>query len=370
MTATDPGPATTEIDLALGWSQLPAAIDAPLVTATAWQQHRYIDPFGLPELREAIAGWHHRRLGLAFDPVTEVTVLCGVTEALSATFLSLLDAGDEIIVFEPAYDGYARAARLARAVIVPVAVHPSTRAFDPADLRAAITPRTRMIVVNSPVNPTGGIVDRAAMAEILAVCEASDLTLISDEVYEVMIYDGREHHSPLHHPGARDRTILVNSMSKTFHVAGWRIGYTIAPPAVTARIRNAHDGLTYSAASHLQMAAVAGYRLGTDYEQALRADLQRRRDLMVEALRVGRLDPMVPAGAFYVCAGFTATGCADDAEFARELRARFGVAVSPGRNFHQDTAAPADFVRLCFARDDATLHALADRMRGVAEWKA
>ena len=302
---------------------------------------------------------------MAVDPDREVTVTCGATEAMAAVFLALLDPGDEVVILEPFYENYGPDAILAQAtpVFVPL-VAPDWR-IDEERLRAAIGPKTRAVVLNTPHNPTGRVLTRAEVDLVARLVREHDVPyVITDEIYEHIIYAG--HHHPIASwPGMRDRTITISGMSKTFSCTGWRLGWAIAPAALTGAIRKVHDFLTVGAPAPLQAAAAVGLAFDADYYNHLQQDYRNRRDVLCGALQEAGFTFSVPEGAYYVMAGYANISDRPDVEFARWLAADVGVATVPGSSFFRSEGGGRDLVRFAFCKRLATLERAAERLAGI-----
>jgi aminotransferase len=330
--------------------------------------NQYAITWGSRPLREAIAATTPRQFpGLgSIDPETQVTVTCGATEAMIAAMLGLLDPGDEVVVFEPFYENYGPDAILSDATPRYVTLHEPDWSIDPDELRRAFGPRTRGIVVNSPHNPTGKVFSRAELELIAQLCVEHDVIAFTDDIYEHIVYDGS--HLPLASlPGMADRTVSIHSMSKTYSVTGWRIGWAIASPELSLGIRRVHDFLTVGAAAPLQAAAVTALGFGGEYYRNLVADYRARRDLLIPALRQAGFRIHEPAGAYY---GMTdirdlAEPGEDDVAFARRLIEDPGVAAVPGSSFFSDPALGRTKVRFAFPKRLETLASAAERLERV-----
>lgn len=331
------------------------------VTALRSGANQYPPGPGIPELRAAIAEHQRRCYGLAYDPDEEVLVTAGATEAIAAALLALVDDGDEVIALEPYYDSYAAGIAMARGVRVPVQLRPPDFALDPAALRAAVTPRTRLILLNSPHNPTGAVLSPGELAAVAAVAREHDLLVVTDEVYEHLVYDGQ--HVPLATlPGMRERTVTVSSAGKTFSVTGWKVGWVTASPELVAAVRTTKQFLTYVSAAPLQPAVAAALRLGEDYYAGLRAGLRARRDLLVDGLRGLGLDVFVPRGTYFVTADVRPLGWDDGVAFCRMLPHRAGVVAIPSQVFYDDVAAGRPYVRFAFCKRPEVLTEALRRM--------
>ena len=330
--------------------------------------NQYAITWGSRPLREAIAATTPRQFpGLgSIDPETQVTVTCGATEAMIAAMLGLLDPGDEVVVFEPFYENYGPDAILSDATPRYVTLHEPDWSIDPDELRRAFGPRTRGIVVNSPHNPTGTVFSRAELELIAQLCVEHDVIAFTDDIYEHIVYDGS--HLPLASlPGMADRTVSIHSMSKTYSVTGWRIGWAIASPELSLGIRRVHDFLTVGAAAPLQAAAVTALGFGGEYYRNLVADYRARRDLLIPALRQAGFRIHEPAGAYYVMTDIRdlAEPGEDDVAFARRLIEDPGVAAVPGSSFFSDPALGRTKVRFAFPKRLETLASAAERLERV-----
>ena len=329
--------------------------------------NQYAITWGAKALRDAIATstpTHFPAWG-AIDPETMVTVTCGATEAMVAAMLGLLDPGDEVVVFEPYYENYGPDAILSGAVPRYVTLHEPDWAIDPDELRAAFGPRTRAIVVNSPHNPTGKVFSRAELELIASLCIEFDALAFTDDIYEHIVFEGE--HIPLATlPGMAERTVSIHSMSKSYSVTGWRIGWTIAAPDLTVGIRRVHDFLTVGAAAPLQAAAVVALGFPASYYDRLVADYRARRGLLLPALREAgfRLDE--PAGAYYVMTDIRDLTDEDDVAFAMRLIRDPGVAAVPGSSFFSHPQLGRTKLRFAFPKRTETLVAAAERLAQLA----
>ena len=328
--------------------------------------NQYAVTWGAPRLRGALAEEYRSRYGLEVDADRELTVACGATEAMASALLALIDPGDEVIVLEPFYENYGPDAELCGATPLLLRVEPPRFRIDAERLRALVTPRTRAIVVNTPNNPTGRVFDHSELEAIASVCRDHDLLAVTDEIYEHILYEGR--HVPLATlEGMRERTVLVSSASKTFSVTGWRVGWVLAPPALTGAIRKVHDFLTVGAPAPLQEGVAAALEgLGEDYYCGLAADYRERRDVLIAALARAGLRCLPPEGAYYVLADFAELSRADDRSFALELTRRAGVAAVPGSSFFSRPEAGRTLVRFAFCKRLETLHEAGERLARYA----
>ncbi|NNF42714.1 MAG: aminotransferase class I/II-fold pyridoxal phosphate-dependent enzyme [Phycisphaerales bacterium] len=338
----------------------PDFIKDAAIAAVRDGRNQYAPTNGIPELRAAIAAHFAARSGLDTAP-DAVTVTSGCTEAIPATLLGLVDPGQEVVVFEPYYDSYRACIAMAGATPRFVTLRPPDFAFDPAELRAAFGPRTRAIIVNTPHNPSGKVFDRTELELIASLCRDHDVIAITDEVYEHLVFEG-EHHTLAAFDGMAERTVTLSSLGKTFSLTGWKIGWAIAPPALAAGVRSAHQFLTYATATPLQHGAVAALRAPASYFEAFRAAYRRRRDQLVDGLSALGFGVRPPAGTYFVLADHTPFGFDDDVAFCRHLIEDAGVAAIPPSAFYHDPADGRTLVRFAFCKDEATLADALTRM--------
>jgi aspartate/methionine/tyrosine aminotransferase len=334
-----------------------AAIDADV--------NQYAITWGAQEFRQAVAEKVGRTYpGWSVDPETSVCVTCGSTEAMIAAMLALVDPGEEVIVFTPFYENYGPDAILSGAVPRYVELHKPDWSIDEAELRAAFNNRTRAIIVNTPHNPTGKVFRRDELELIAGLCQEYDVLCLTDEIYEHIHYLGPGGHvPPATVPGLEDRTVTINALSKTYAVTGWRVGWTIAPPALTNAIRKVHDFLTVGAAAPLQAAGVAAMALPTSYYDDMAAKYLERRDLLCGVLADAGFGFRPPDGAYYVLCDTTAVDPAgDDVALARRLVEQIGVAAVPGSSFYPDPALGRRTIRFAFPKRLETLRDAADRL--------
>jgi aspartate/methionine/tyrosine aminotransferase len=355
------------INLAQGFPDFPCPreLKDAAVEALRADLNQYAVTWGAKPLRDAIAAKTARTYaGWDVDPETEITVTCGATEGMIASMLGVLDPGDEVVIFEPFYENYGPDAILTGATPRYVTLHEPDWSIDPAELEAAVGARTRAIVLNSPHNPTGKVFSRMELELIAALCREHDLIAFTDDIYEHIVYHGE--HIPLATlPGMRERTVVVNSTSKTYSVTGWRVGWVIAPPELTTGIRKTHDFLTVGAAAPLQHAAAAALALPDEYYARLANDYQERRDTLVPALREAGFRVHEPAGAYYVMTDIRDLTSVDDVVFVRELVADPGVAAVPGSSFFSHPELGRTKVRFAFPKKLETLRTAAARLAAL-----
>jgi len=356
------------VNLSQGFPDFAAPEDIKRVAmqAIADDVNQYAITWGARDFREAIARKTKWYLGLDIDPETEITVTCGSTEGMIAAMMATVDPGEEVVVFEPFYENYAPDAILSDARARHVALRAPDWSFDPAELRAAFNPKTKAIIICNPNNPTGKVFTRAEMEFIAGLCQEFDALCFTDEIYEHILFprDGAEiaHISMAQIAGMRDRTVIVNSMSKTYSVTGWRVGYCIAAPEITSAIRKVHDFLTVGAAAPLQVAGAYALSLPPSYYDQLQRDYRTRRDLILPQLEQAGFGTFSPDGAYYVMTDISAFGFKNDVEFTRHLIREIGVACVPGSSFYSDPALGAQQVRFCFCKKDETLLLAAERL--------
>lgn len=351
------------INLAQGFPDfpMPEPMKEAACAAVRGDVNQYAITWGTPALRLAIAEKYRRMYALEIDPEREITITCGATEAMAATFLALLNPGDEVIIPEPFYENYGPDGILAGAHPVFVPLESPSWTLDPDRLRRAFTPRTRALVLNSPHNPTGRVFSRAEITEIATVCIEHNVAVFTDDPYEYITYAGR-HHPIATWPGMRERTVTISSLSKTFSCTGWRIGYAIAPPESTNAIRKVHDFLTVGAPAPLQTAAAVGFAFDAEYFNHLARDYRTRRDVLGQALAEAGFRFTIPEGAYYFLADFSDLSELTDTEFALWLAREVGIATVPGSSFYHDRAAGSRYVRFAFCKKLETLEAAAERL--------
>lgn len=352
------------VNLAQGFPDFaaPAEVKEAAIRAIGNDINQYAITWGAREFRRAIAERFEKDSGLSIDPEREITVCCGSTEAMIASLLAVVNPGEEVVVFEPFYENYGPDAVICGAVPRYVKLHPPDWTFDPQELVAAFTGRTRACILNTPNNPTGKVFTREELETIAAQVRRTNAYVLTDEIYQYLVYDGARHISMATLPDMRERTITINGMSKTYSVTGWRVGYAIAPEGVSTAIRKMHDFLTVGAAAPLQEAGVTALRLPEEYYRNLCAHYVRRRDKMLAVLEGAGFRCFKPRGAYYIMTDISNFGYDDDVEFTTHLVKDIGVAVVPGSSFYHHASSGSRQVRFTFCKTDATLDEAARRL--------
>lgn len=357
------------VNLSQGFPDFPAPDDVKRAAAEAIADdvNQYAITWGAKDFRDAIAEKTKWYLGLDVDPEAEITVTCGSTEGMIAAMMATVDPGEEVVVFEPFYENYAPDAVLSGATPRYVPLRAPDWTFDREELRAAFNPRTKAVILCNPNNPTGKVFTRDEMEFVASLCREFDALCFTDEIYEHILYPREDaevsHISMAQLEGMRDRTVVVNSMSKTYSVTGWRVGYVIAPPDITGAVRKVHDFLTVGAAAPLQRAGAYALSLPPSYYEHLQRDYRRRRDMLVPILEESGFKVFRPDGAYYVMTDISGFGFKDDVEFTRHLVREVGVACVPGSSFYSRPELGSQQVRFCFCKKDSTLEAAAERLR-------
>jgi N-succinyldiaminopimelate aminotransferase len=344
----------------------PSEIAEAAIEAIRAGHNQYPPGIGIPELRHAVARHQQHWYGLDYSPDTEVLVTAGATEALAASVLALCDRGDEVLMFEPYYDSYAACVALANATRRVVTLRTPDYSFDPAELRAAITSRTRVLLLNSPHNPTGKVFSRAELEEIAALCIEHDLIAITDEVYEHLVFDELEHLPLATLPGMRDRTISISSAGKTFSFTGWKVGWVCASPELVGAVRAVKQFLTYVNGAPFQYAVARGLELPDARFRMLAADLEERRDLLCDGLESAGFATFRPAGTYFVTTDIRSLGEDDGVAFCRSLPERCGVVAVPNAVFYDDDNAGRSLVRFTFCKRREVLEEALRRLKTLA----
>ncbi|NUR41445.1 MAG: pyridoxal phosphate-dependent aminotransferase [Streptomyces sp.] len=323
---------------------------------------------GVPELRAAIAAHQQRRYELSYDPDTEVLVTAGATEAIAAALLALLEPGDEVIAFEPYYDSYAACIAMAGGTRVPVTLRPDGDSFrlDLDELRAAVTDKTRLLLINTPHNPTGTVLTREELTAIAELAVERDLLVVTDEVYEHLVFDDAEHIPLATFPGMRDRTVTIGSAGKTFSFTGWKVGWVTGSPALVSAVRSAKQFLTYVASGPFQYAVAEALALPDSYFEAFRADMRAKRDLLASGLTEAGFGVFRTSGTYFITTDIRPLGETDGFAFCRALPERAGVVAIPNAVFYDHREAGAPFVRFAFCKQTGVLEEAAKRLKALA----
>ncbi|WP_188187375.1 pyridoxal phosphate-dependent aminotransferase [Nonomuraea sp. SYSU D8015] len=361
---------TGSINLGQGFPDTdgPAAMLDRAIHAIGAGANQYPPGPGMPELRRAVSDHRAEHYGLAYDPDREVLVTVGATEAVAASVLALCEPGDEVIAFEPYYDSYAASIALAQARLVAVTLRPVAGrfTFDPAELRAAVTPRTRAILVNSPHNPTGTVFTREELTVIAELCRERDLVAITDEVYEHLTFDGVEHVPMATLPGMRERTVMISSAGKTFSVTGWKTGWVCAPAPLVRAVQTVKQFLTFTASAPWQLAVAYGLRQEMGWVSALRAGLQDKRDRLMEGLSAAGFEVLRPSGTYFVQTDIRPLGFADGLELTRRLPELAGVVAIPTQVFYDHAERGRHFVRFAFCKKDEVIDEAVTRLKRLS----
>ena len=353
------------INLSQGLPDLPApdVLKEAACRAIREEHNQYSFTYGDPEVRAAVADKLRLRNSIDLDPDSEITMTCGVSEGVMAACLGLLNPGDEVVLFEPYYENYLPGIRMAGAVPKFVTLTFPDWRFEPDDLTAAFSERTRAVILNNPMNPAGKVFAEDELNTVAELCAAHDAAIITDEIYEDIVYDEREHISIGSLPAARDRTVSVMGISKTYGVTGWRVGYVAAPGELSAAVRKVHDYLTICAPTPFQRAALAALAMPEDFYRETCEAYRKRRDLLCRGLLDLGFELAMPEGAYYVLADFRQIRDQDDRAFAHWLAADGGVATVPGSSFYEVADDGHWLIRFCFAMRETTLTEALQRVR-------
>lgn len=359
------------INLAQGFPDFPAPTEVKEAAqrAIATDVNQYAITWGAKSLRYAIAWKMARFQGMTVDPDREVTVTCGATEAMMAAMLAVVDPGEEVVVFEPFYENYGPDATVSGARPRYVQLRPPTWEFNEEELKAAFSSRTKAVIVNTPHNPTGKVFTRSMLRVIADLCVDYDVLAVTDEIYEHILYDGREHVSLATLNGMLERTVTISGCSKTYSVTGWRVGYAVAAPQWTDAIKKVHDFLTVGAPAPLQEAAALALHLPDEFYVKLRYEYAERREVMLNVLREAGFPYYPPEGAYYVMSEIGPLGAQDDVEFANWLVREIGVATVPGSSFYHKPILGRGFIRFAFPKTLSTLKAAGERLFSVRNRK-
>ena len=358
--------ATGSINLGQGFPDTdgPAEIADAAVAALRGGENQYPPGPGVPGLRAAVSDHQRRCYGLEYDPVGEVLVTTGATEGIAAALLGLCEPGDEVVMFEPFYDSYAACAAMAGAVARVVSLHAPDWCFDPDELRAAISARTRLVLLNTPHNPTGKVFSRAELQDIARVCLEHDLVVVTDEVYEHLVYDG-DHVPVATLEQMRGRTVAVSSAGKTFSFTGWKIGWACGPAGLVARVRAAKQYLTFATGTPFQHAIAAALGAGDRLVEPLRESLRERRDLLCDGLESLGFTVYRPSATYFVITDVASIGARDAVEFCRQLPERCGVVAVPSSAFYADPEAGRTLVRWAFCKRPEVLREALVRLKAL-----
>jgi len=354
---------TGSINLGQGFPDTdgPAVVADAAIDAIRAGHNQYPPGPGIPELRQAIAAHQRRFWALEVDPETEVLVTAGATEAIAAAVIALCETGDEVLTFEPTYDSYGAVTAMAGAQLRVVPLHAPSYEFDVAELAGAITPRTRLLLLNSPHNPTGKVFSHSELAAIAELCIEWDIIVVTDEVYEHLVFDGE--HVPLATlPGMAERTLTISSAGKTFSFTGWKVGWVSGPAALVAAVRTAKQFLTYVNAGPFQYAVATGLALGDDFYAEIATTLAAKRDLLCDGLEKVGFDVHRPAGTYFATVDIRSVGEDDGGAFCRALPVRCGVVAVPSSAFYTDQERGRSLVRFAFCKRDGVLRDAVERL--------
>jgi aminotransferase len=360
------------VNLAQGFPDFPAPVEIKEAAAKAIRSdfNQYAITWGTSSLRQAIAdkfAWYN---GVTVDPEKEITVCCGSTEAMIASLIAIVNPGDEVVVFEPFYENYGPDTILCDAKPRFITLHEPDWHFDEKELVQAFNNRTKAIVINTPNNPTGKVFTYEELQFIADLCLKWGVVAVTDEIYEHLLFDGAKHISIASLPDMRDQTITINSVSKTYSLTGWRVGWTIASTQLTASIRKVHDFLTVGAPHPLQEAAAVALRMDRSYYQILAQEYQERRDFLSRVLEEIGFRVYLPHGAYYIMTDVCHFGFPDDVAFAFYLVEKIGVATVPGSSFYSHPSLGATKIRFCFPKKMETLQQAAKKLRSFKGGKA
>jgi N-succinyldiaminopimelate aminotransferase len=333
------------------------------VAAIRAGHNQYPPGIGVPELRRAIADHQARHYGIELDPDRQVIVTTGATEGIAAALLALAGPGDEVVTFEPYYDSYAACIAMGGATRRVVTLRPPDYGFDPDELEAAVTPATKVMLVNSPHNPTGVVLSREQLEQIASVCRRHDLIAVTDEVYEHLTFDGREHIPLSTLPGMFERTLTISSAGKTFSFTGWKVGWACAPPDLVTAVNTAKQFLSFTSGAPFQPAIAHALGFGDDYYESLRTSLQDKRDRLCAGLADVGLEVYRPEGTYFVTTDIRSLGFDDGVEFCRSLPERCGVVAVPHEVFYDHAEMGRPLVRWAFCKRDNVLDEAVTRLR-------
>ena len=361
--------ATNSVNLGQGFPDTdgPREVLDAAIAAINSGQNQYPPAIGVPSLREAIAEHQQRFYGMTFDPNTEILVTAGASEGLAATLLALVDTGDEVITFEPMFDIYQACIAIAGGQVKPITLRPPAYGVDIDEVRAAVTPRTKLILLNSPHNPTGKVFSRDELQAIADIAIAHDLIVVTDEVYEHLTFDGLEHIPLATLPGMRERTLTASSGGKTFNTTGWKVGWLVGPAALVSAARTAKQYLTYVSSGPFQPAIAVGLRLPDQYFTEIAIDLQGKRDRLCAGLLEAGFDVFRPQGTYFVTVDIRPLRLdGDGMAFCRELPKLCGVVAIPNQVFYTDQRRGQHLVRFAFSKRLDVLDEAVSRLKSLA----
>ena len=344
----------------------PDVVKQAAIDAIRAGHNQYPPGIGVPELRTAIQAHHQRFYGLEYDAAAEILVTAGATEAIAAALIALCGPGDEVVTFEPYYDSYAACIAMAGATRHVVTLRAPDYAFDPEEMRAAITPRTRLILLNSPHNPTGKVFTRAELTFVAERAQEHDLLVVTDEVYEHLVYEG-EHVPIATLPGMRERTVMIGSGGKTFSFTGWKVGWVCAPPALVTAVKTAKQFLTYVSSGPFQYAIAVGLQLPDEYFEEFRNEMLDKRDRLCTGLTNAGFEVLRPQGTYFVTVDIGSLGETDGLAFCRDLPHRCGVVAVPSVVFYDDVAAGSHLVRFACCKRTEILDEACTRLKSLAK---
>jgi aspartate/methionine/tyrosine aminotransferase len=355
------------VNLAQGMPDFPAPerIKEAAVEAIRADINQYAITWGAAGFRQAISQKVSSYHGIHYDPDMEITVTCGSTEAMIASLMAVVDPGEEVVIFEPFYENFGPDTILCGAIPRYVTLYPPDWHYDPAELSAAFNERTRALVLNTPHNPTGKVFSAEELSHLAGVCRRWNTVVITDEIYEHILFDGARHISIANMPGMKERSMVISGLSKTYSVTGWRIGYILAPEDLTGVVRKIHDFLTVGAAAPLQEAGVSAMNMEEDYYQWLATMYLNKRDLLLEGLKSAGFRTFRPSGAYYIMTEIDDFGLDNDVAFCEYLVKEIGVAAVPGSSFYSAPELGRRQVRFCFCKQDETLREAIRRLQAL-----
>ncbi|MFQ3548559.1 MAG: aminotransferase class I/II-fold pyridoxal phosphate-dependent enzyme [Armatimonadota bacterium] len=357
------------VNLAQGFPDFnpPEEIVEAAVKAICDGYNQYSVTWGSPRLRNAISEKVKWFNGISAHPDKNITVCCGATEAMMSTMLAVIDPGDEVIIFEPYYENYGPDAIVSGAVPIYVQLKEPDFSFDQIELEKAFSDKTKAIIINTPHNPSGKVFSKEELEFIAKLCVKYDVLVITDEIYEHIIYDGKSHISPAVINGLEERTVTISGMSKTYSATGWRIGWTIAPEYISNAIRKAHDFLTVGAPAPLQEAGVTALNLPIEYYTNLKDFYQHKRDFLIPELISAGFNPYTPKGAYYVMCGTESFGATNSFDFSIKLIEKIGLATVPGSSFYSTPEKDKGKIRFAFCKTEATLIKAIEKLQSLKE---